>query len=150
MPTNRRSLTIRQLDQLTIRLHWGFPNCLKCTFPLEGARPFPDVRLELFPKVFEVAFDRHGRRIAEDTDSLPLHVVADVQEKIQVLFPAPAALDPAKRLMQPRSPFPALRALAARLVMVEARDDFPDPHHAGILVHHDHSARAAHGAGRRQ
>src|SRR5574341_2662114 len=84
----------------------------------EGTGPLPDVGLELFPEVLEVTLDGHGRRIAQDADGLPLHVVAHVQEHIQVLFAPLAVLDPPQDLVEPGRALAALGALAAGFVVV--------------------------------
>ena len=50
--------------------------------------------------------------------------------------------------VQPAHALAARRALAARLVVVEAQHHLQQPHHAGALGDHDHAAGAQRRAGR--
>src|SRR5574341_1720055 len=118
--------------------------------PAEGAGPITDVLFELVAEVLEVALHGHGDRVAEDADGLALHVVARIQERLQVPRPALAPFDAGEDLVEPCRTLAALGALPAGLVAVEPGHDLAHPHHAGGLVHHDDAPRAAHGSGGRQ
>src|SRR5690606_29347524 len=87
-----------------------------------GAHAVADVGEVLLAELPDRAGNGCRRRVAEHADRGARHVLPDVEQQVQVLFPALASLDPAEDLRQPRGPLAAVRALAAGLVGVELHD----------------------------
>src|SRR5674476_961742 len=119
-----------------------------------GTAPLLDVDEELIPEHLDGRSD--GRR-----DGGPQHadggllgwpgqpggdVVADIEQEVEVVFPAVAGLDPLHDLLQPTGALPARRALPARLPGEELGDPPRRPNRTGVVVHHHNRAGPEHGA----
>src|SRR5262245_43601070 len=102
------------------------------------------MELEIALEVAQQALHRPRRGVRERADRLALHLRGDVLEHREVVLAALAALDAREDLVEPAGALAALRALPARLVAEEVRDDAARAHHAGVLVHHHDAARAEH------
>src|SRR5690348_12075407 len=74
---------------------------------------------ELVPEVLDRGQHRADRAVAERAERAAADVVADVEQLVQVLVGALAAVQPGQDAHHPVRPFPARSALAARLVLVE-------------------------------
>src|SRR5262245_38916115 len=85
----------------------------------EGALALAHVRLEVAPEVPQQSLDRPGRRVGEGADGLALHLAGHVEQHVQVLGLAGAALDALDDLVDPSRPLATLGALAAGLVAEE-------------------------------
>src|SRR5262249_51973992 len=91
--------------------------------------------LEVFvPEVLDRGDDRGDRAVAQRAERPAEDVVADVEQFLQVFLAALAVLEPLEDADHPERPFPAGRALAARLVLVELGPPQRGPDHAGGLV----------------
>src|SRR6266545_7757434 len=123
---------------------WGTSTSVPLIWSL-GMGAAPDQLLELVPELLDVADIRADGAIVEGADGRSRAAPGDIQDGVEILL-APLALDDAVGdLVDPPGGFPARRALAARLVGVEARH-----HHQRVgdghgLVHHDDTRRADHG-----
>src|SRR5262245_42597186 len=106
-----------------------------------------EVRVELMLELLEEALDRHDERIGEHADRLPHHVVAQTVDEIDLARGGATALDAPQDVVHPGATLAARRALAARLLGIEARDDGERPDHASALFHDDAARRSQHGAG---
>src|SRR5690606_35945437 len=73
---------------------------------------------------------------------MPLHEARDLVDRVEVGERRAPGFDRDEQLVQPPRAFAALRALPARLVTEEARDDRGGAYHALTLVHHDDRAGA--------
>ena len=78
--------------------------------------------------------DRHRHGVAEGAERAADDVVADVEDRFQVLVGALALLEPLDRPHQPVGALAARRALAAGLVLVELGPAQRGPQHAGGVV----------------
>src|SRR5688572_11452263 len=112
---------------------------------LEGALSLAQVELEVAAEVAQQALNGPGGGVRKSADRLALHLGRHVLEHRQVVLAPLTALDALEDLVQPAGALAALRALAARLVAEEVRDDAARAHHAGVLVHHHDAAGAQHG-----
>src|SRR5579871_6548286 len=74
---------------------------------------------DLVAEVLDGRADRHRRRVTEGAERAAHDVVADVEDRVQVLVVPGARLKPLDRPDQPVGALPARRALAARLMLVE-------------------------------
>src|SRR5579884_1933524 len=70
-----------------------------------------DQRLEVPAELLDARRDRRGARITQHADRLAGHVLADIQEGIQVFRRPVAGDDPLENLRRPRGAFAALGAL---------------------------------------
>ena len=96
---------------------------------------------------FEHGTHRHRRRITQGADGAALDVVRHRVEQRQVVGAALAVFDAVNDAPQPARAFAAGSALAAGLVLVEVGQAQQALDHVARVVHHDHGARAQHGAG---
>src|SRR6185503_18671489 len=80
-----------------------------------------DVRLELVAPFLNAGRDRDRARVRQHADRLASHVVADLEERVEVGQRALPRFDPLHDLRRPGCPFAALCALRAALVSVEPR-----------------------------
>src|SRR5215475_11373569 len=103
---------------------------------------------ELVPEVLDGGHHRGDRAVAERAERAPADVVADVEQLVQVLLGALAALQPVQDAHHPVRPLPARGALAAGLVLVELGPPEGGAHHAGGLVEDLQRPGAEHGPGR--
>src|SRR6266540_2918686 len=87
--------------------------------PAEGTAVAVDVLVELCAEVPECRDDGAGGAVAEGTERAAEDRVADVRQRVHVLAPALAALQPDEDLLHPVGALAAGGALAARLVGVE-------------------------------
>src|SRR5512139_680876 len=86
-----------------------------------------DVPVELLPELPDERLGGHRRRVRQRTDGPAHHVVAQVEDQLDVARPALPLLDAPDELLQPPRPLAARRALAARLVGVEVHEDGERP-----------------------
>src|ERR687897_1093736 len=98
-----------------------------------------NVRLELVPELLDTADDWSGAGIAQHTDRLARHVVRQIEQQLEVLLLALTGEDPLEDPRGPGGAFPALGALSARFVGVEASQAPDLVHHVRGVVHDDHS-----------
>ena len=88
-----------------------------------------------------------GRRLAKAAERRIAHGEGELLEGVKVLLVGLAARDGKSRMRSIcERPFAAGRALAAGLARGEAHEVARDVHHAVVLVHDDHAARAHDGA----
>ena len=104
------------------------------------------VRLVLLAEIAERRKHRVRGRLPESAEASPLHHSAQVFERLQVARPALARDDAIQNVQHAPRADPAIRALAARLVLRERKEISRDVHHAVGFVQHDEAARAHHGA----
>src|SRR5512139_2527925 len=116
------------------------PSC-RAAARLDDAVAVLDVVLELVPEVFDEALHRPRRRVAERTDRVPLDVVRDGDQHVDVLAVPLPRQDPPERAVEPARALAAGRALPAGLHVVEAREPLEHAHHARRLVHDDDRGR---------
>src|SRR5215207_7884541 len=114
---------------------------------VEARASVHDPVLELVAVLGEDADRRVAGGIAHPADGRPVVGLRDRDQALDVVEPAVARDDPVDDAVQPAHAFPAGRALAARLVVVEADQDLEQPHHAGPFGDDDHSAGAEPRAG---
>src|SRR5512135_1240015 len=69
-----------------------------------------DVAVELFPELPDERLRGHHRGVGQGTDRPSHHVVAQVENQLDVARPAFPRLDPPDDLLQPPRPFAARRA----------------------------------------
>src|SRR5262245_28059071 len=91
--------------------------------PGERARTLRDVRLELWPEAAHEPARTPCRRIGKGANRASVHVLRDLVDRVEVAHPRGPALDLHEQFVQPAGALAALRALTARLVAEEARDD---------------------------
>src|SRR5262245_4831680 len=96
-----------------------------------------DVLQELVPELLREAARRPGRRVSERADRVPLDLIGDGEEDVEIPLLALSGLDLLEDALHPAAPLATGGALAARLVREEARRDPGRAHHAGGVVH-DH------------
>ena len=86
----------------------------------------------------------HGirSRLTESAERAVLYLSAQLFEQLDISVSAIALAYPLKSFSQAHSADAAGDALPARLVCCEIKKEFCHAHHAGALVHNDHSARA--------
>src|SRR5512144_2549354 len=77
-----------------------------------------DVRLELVAPLLNARDHRHRARIGQHADRLARHVLADLEQRVEVRHRALARLDALHDLRRPRGALAALRALGTALVGV--------------------------------
>src|SRR5687767_6308849 len=77
-------------------------------------------------------------RIAEHADRGATHVLADVEQCIEVFFAAEAFFDAPQNLREPRRALATRRALSTRLVCIEVDHPTYCLDHARLIIHHDH------------
>src|SRR6185437_819189 len=70
-----------------------------------------DQRLEIAAELLDAGRHRSGARIAQHTNRLACHVVADFEQRVEILGGTVARDDPLENLRRPRCPFATLRAL---------------------------------------
>src|SRR5680860_1628193 len=104
---------------------------------------------ELVAEVLDGALDAAGGTIAQRAERAAEDVVTDLVEHADVLFAALAGQEAVQDLGEPEGALPAWRALAAGLMLVEARPVQARLHHAGLVGVHHHRRGTEHGAGRR-
>src|SRR5262247_2015775 len=80
-----------------------------------------DVVHEFVPEMLDEALHRQRRSIAQRADGAAGDVVGDVVEKVEVLEPALAVLDPVHHAVEPAGALAAGRALPAGLLEIEIR-----------------------------
>ena len=110
--------------------------------------PVLDQVLELVAKLVEDADRRVAGGIAHPADRVAVVQARDLIHAVDVLGPSFARDDAVDDPVQPAHPFAAGRALAARLVVVEAQHHLQQPHHARAVGDDDHAARAKRRTGR--
>src|SRR6266508_836753 len=136
MPTSRAA-SMRLVPGATAT---SFPSMVSL-----GTMTAPDEGFELLTELLDVADIGADGAIVEGADRRAGPALGHVQDRVQVLLPPLALHDPAGDLVDPARGLPAGRALAARLVGVEA------PHHQQLLlvrhraVNDAHAPRARHG-----
>src|SRR6185312_4737969 len=111
-----------------------------------GREVLADLGFELAAELGEEAEHRPGGGFAERADGVAGDAVRDRRAQVDVAGAAFALGQPRGDARQPAGAFAARRALAARLVRVEAHDARGDGDEVGGLVHDDDAARAGHGA----
>src|SRR3990172_9098128 len=100
-----------------------------------GMRPAPDQRLELLAELLDVADVRPHGPIVEGADRGARPPLGHIEDGVEVFLAALALDDPVDHLVDPARGFPAGRALAARLMRVEARHDHEGMRDGHGLVH---------------
>src|SRR3982750_2898691 len=101
-----------------------------------------DPVLELVAVLGEDADRRVAGGVAHAADRRPVVRLRDRDQAFDVVELALAGDDAVDDLVEPPHPFAAGRALAARLVVVEADEDLEQPHHARPFGDDDPAARA--------
>src|SRR6185436_13210040 len=107
----------------------------------EGALVLDEI-LELVAKLVEDADRRVAGGIAHPTDRVAVVELRYLVQAIDVLGHSFARDDAVDDPMQPAHAFAARRALAARLVVIEAQHHLQQPHHARAVGDDDHAAGA--------
>jgi hypothetical protein len=97
-----------------------------------------DAVLDLVPEMADQALDRPGRRIAKRADRVPLDLLGDVEQHVDLLDLGLALHQPVHHPHHPARALAAGRALAAAFVLVELRQPPDRLDDVGGLVHHDH------------
>src|SRR6266567_2429672 len=115
--------------------------------PAERAATAFDVLVELFAEVLQGRDDRAGGPVAERAEGAAEDRVADVLQRVHVLFAASAVLQPGEDLGHPVGALAAGRALAAGLVGVEPHEVQARADDADVLGEHDHRGGAEQAAG---
>src|SRR5450432_3443737 len=100
-----------------------------------------DPVLELVAVLGEDADRGVAGGVAHAADGRAVVGVRDGDQPIDVVALALARDDPVDDAVQPAHALAARRALAARLVVVEANEHLQQAHHAGPFSHHHHAAR---------
>src|SRR5665213_1516149 len=90
---------------------------------------------ELVAVVLQEALHRPRRRIAERADRVPLDVIGDIEQEIQLIAPGVACEHAAQEAIHPTRTLAARRALATGLGHITARATLQHAHHAGGLIH---------------
>src|SRR5512144_2062391 len=101
-----------------------------------------DEVFELVAILGEDADRRVARRVAHPADRRAVVQLRDRDQALDVLGPAVALDDAVDDPVHPAHAFATRRALAARLVVIEAQHHLQQAHHAGVLGDDDHAARA--------
>src|ERR1700704_6763840 len=107
-----------------------------------------DQGLELLTELLDVADVGADRAVVEGADGGAGAALGHVQDRVEVLLAALPLHDPVAHLVDPAGGLAAGRALAARLVRVEARHHHESLRDRDRLVHHDHTPGADHAARR--
>src|SRR5215831_11249005 len=106
-----------------------------------GAFVSQGVLLVLVAEVPHRGHDHPARRVAQAAEAASeLQALLDAVQDLQVDRAAVAAQDALERAHGPVAAHAARRALAARLVRIEAEQPVGRLHHAVRVVHHDHAA----------
>src|SRR5436309_6078356 len=79
-----------------------------------------DVRHVLVAPELDGRCDRSRRKVPERAERAPADIAGDVDHDVEVRLAARTLLEPVQRFLDPVGAFAAGRALAARLVRVEA------------------------------
>src|SRR5690606_22909615 len=103
--------------------------------------------LELVAEAADAPADGPRGGVGEGADGPALHLVADLQEQVEVAEVALALVDAGEQLVEPAGAVAAGRALAARLVPVEVGDAPGEAHHVGVFVEEAEAGGAHRGAG---
>src|SRR6266568_2138902 len=111
-------------------------------FPLIRAGAQLQVLLELTPKLFQDADGGQSRGVAQRAKRLAQDIEGHVERGVRVLGYPLAVVEACQQRLQPGCPLAARDTPAAGLVGVEPLDAQQGFHHASILVHDDHAARA--------
>src|SRR5580704_15384910 len=101
-----------------------------------------DALLDLLTEMPDKTLHWPSRRIAKRADRVALDLRSDFEQHVD-LAPLRAAFRHAGHdTPEPARAFPARRALAAALVLIEIANPGDRPHDVGRLVHHDDGGRA--------
>src|SRR3982074_2035106 len=98
------------------------PTGTSSSLPFTVSLGMRDQRLELRPELLDVRDVRADGAVVEGADRRPGAALGHVEDRVEILLPAPPLDDPAGHLVDPAGRFAARRALAAALVRVEPRD----------------------------
>src|SRR5271165_1298982 len=114
---------------------------------LERARLAVKMVFEFLAILLNVRNDRHCCRIAEWTERTSQHVLRQVFQVVDILCHAAAGMEARERLLHPVRAFTAGNAPATALVLVELGHPQGESDNAHLVVEHDDTAGAEHGAG---
>src|SRR5205823_4304159 len=91
-----------------------------------------------------------GSRVREDADGFSFHVAPDGEKVVQILKPSLPFGNAAHNAMNPAGSLTARGALSAGLVGEEPYRGIERFHHAGGLIHDDHTPGTGHAARRHE
>ena len=146
--------SIQQAANASHRLMANMRVAFKCFYffrslPASDHTPFlPNMIQVLVAEMLDAGGDGAYSRVTQGTEALAADVVADVQEKVNVLFEALAVLDAVHDLVEPIGALAAGDALATGFVAVELGQPLHQPHDTRPLADDDDRPRAQHGASR--
>ena len=115
----------------------------------ERASSEADVLLELFAEMLQARIDHRRRPVGQRAEGAEHDVLAHVRHHRDVLGPAVPVGDPPEHPLRPPGPLAARRALAARLVRVEAGHPLGRVDHTVGVVEDHHRPGPEQRAGRR-
>src|SRR4051794_22447846 len=96
-----------------------------------------DQRFEISSEFLDARGHRSRARIAEYANGLARHVVADLEERVEIFRSSVAGNDPLEDLSAPGRALAALRALRAALMREEPRGARDELHQILRVVHDD-------------
>ena len=111
-----------------------------------GTAVFFYVSLVFVAEISERGENGIRSRLTESAERAVLYLSAQLFEQLDISVSAIALAYPLKSFSQAHSTDAAWYALPARLVCCEIEKEFCHAHHAGVLVHNDHTARTHHAA----